>query len=126
MKDMTDDIFFADTYAIIEIIRGNPRYAGYADSVIITSPLNLMELYYHFLHDFDEDTAEKYFAVYSQFVMPVSDSAIKQGMHFKLSHKKEKLSYIDCVGYTLAATSGVKFLTGDREFKDLENVEFIK
>ena len=32
----------------------------------------------------------------------------------------------DCVGYVVAKRVGVKFLTGDREFKDMPNVEFVK
>lgn len=126
MKDMTEEIFFADTYAIIEIIRGNPNYSEYTDSVLVTSKLNLMELYYHLLHDFDKDTAERYFKVYSRFVMPISNNSIRNGMQFKLAHKKEKVSYVDCVGYALALELGIRFLTGDRKFEDKDNVEFVK
>lgn len=126
MKDMTEEIFFADTYAIIEIIRGNPNYSEYTDYVLVTSKLNLIELYYHLLHDFDKDTAEKYFRVYSKFVMPISNNSIRNGMQFKLAHKKEKASYVDCVGYALALELGIKFLTGDQKFEDKDNVEFVK
>jgi len=32
----------------------------------------------------------------------------------------------DSIGYILSIKIGVKFLTGDKEFEDLEKVEFVK
>ena len=32
----------------------------------------------------------------------------------------------DCIGYILAKNIGIKFLTGDKEFENLDNVEFVK
>ena len=40
--------------------------------------------------------------------------------------KGSSYSHVDCIGYILARKFNVKFLTGDREFKGLENVEFVK
>lgn len=127
MKDTTEvKIFLADTYALIELLGGNPNYKPYLGHILITSKFNLIELYYHFLHDYDKKIADKYLNLYSKFTIPVTYSSIKSGMEFKLKHKKEKLSYIDCVGYALALELGIKFLTGDEKFKDKPNVEFVK
>lgn len=125
MKVMTE-IFLADTYAIIEIIKGNKNYKKYLGINIITTRLNIIELYYHFLHDFDEEIADKYLRVYSKFLMPITNSTIKRAMKFKLKYKKEKLSYVDCIGYALALELGIKFLTGDQKFENKDNVEFVK
>ena len=39
--------FFADTYALVEFIEGNKNYLNYFfKNEIITTKLNLMELYY--------------------------------------------------------------------------------
>ena len=44
-----------------------------------------------------------------------------------LTNKKGKnLSLIDCLGYSCAKRLGIKFFTGDREFKYMENVEYVK
>ena len=51
---------------------------------------------------------------------------IKNAMKFRLANKKKKLSYADCIGYQLAKEHGLKFLTGDKEFENLPNVEFVK
>ena len=127
MRVMTDiKIFLADTYALIELLGGNLNYKLYLNHILITTKFNLIELYYHFLHDYDKETAGKYLNLYSKFVVPITYSCIKKGMEFKLKHKKEKVSYVDCIGYALALEFGIKFLTGDQKFKDKENVEFVK
>lgn len=125
MKD-TIEIFFADTYALIELIGGNPNYKPYLSHLLLTSQYNLIELYYHLLHDYGQEIADRYLALYSEFTVPISDAAIQQGMKFKLQYKKEKVSYVDCIGYALAQQLGVKFLTGDQKFRDKEKVEFVK
>ena len=45
---------------------------------------------------------------------------------FKIKNIKRSLSYADCIGYIIALRYGIKFLTGDKEFETLENVEFVK
>lgn len=127
MKAMTDiKIFLADTYALIELLGGNPNYRPYLNHILVTTKFNLIELYYHFLHDYDKGTADKYLYLYSKFVIPITYSCIKRGMEFKLKHRKEKVSYVDCIGHALALELGIKFLTGDEKFEDKDNVEFVK
>jgi len=38
----------------------------------------------------------------------------------------KKLSLIDALGYSCSCKQRIKFLTGDKEFMEMENVEFIK
>ncbi|MBI2664532.1 PIN domain-containing protein [Candidatus Woesearchaeota archaeon] len=127
MQDTTETkIFLADTYALIELLGGNPDYKPYLNHVLITTKFNLIELYYHFLKDYGKETADKYLSLYSKFVVPITNNSIRTGMEFKLKHKQEKLSYADCIGYALALEFGIKFLTGDEKFEIKENVEFVK
>lgn len=118
--------FFFDTYALIELIYGNPNYAKYKNSKIITSKMNLMELHYRILRIYGLEYAEKAYQKFLKFVVEIPDEVIKKSNQFKLIHKKQKLSYIDCVGYVLAKLHNVKFLTGDKEFRNFPNVEFVK
>jgi len=39
---------------------------------------------------------------------------------------KLNINYVDAIGYSISFDSGIKFLTGDNEFKNLPNVEFVK
>ena len=127
MKDTTEQSsYLADTYALIELIGGNQSYLKYLNSFIATTQFNIIELYYHLIQTYDKETANRYFALYSEFIVPISPSSIKFGMKFRLKYKKEKVSYVDCVGYALATELGIKFLTGDEKFRNKENVEFVK
>ena len=116
--------FFFDTYAFHELIVSNENYKPYSDVSIITTKLNLMELYYTLLLKYGREAAEKYFDEFISYTIEIDDDIFKKACEFKLSNKNKRLSYVDCIGYILAKSRNVKFLTGDKEFKYLENVEF--
>ena len=126
-KDMMSiKTFFCDTYALIEIIKGNKDYSVYTDFILITSELNLMELYYSLLRDYGELLAEKYFNEWEKSSVIISKQLIQKAMKLKHIHNKEKLSYVDCMGYIYAVENGIQFLTGDSKFKNKIGVEFVK
>jgi predicted nucleic acid-binding protein len=121
--------FFADTYAIVEFLKGSPEYLPYKDAVLVTTEFNLCEFAYAVLRDYP-DTAQE---ICSQ---------VRHGM--RLSHPGDrdylraarmrrlyarqgrKFSLIDCVGYSVAESLSIPFLTGDREFEGLPGVEYVK
>ncbi|MEW5760721.1 MAG: PIN domain-containing protein [Candidatus Thermoplasmatota archaeon] len=115
---------FFDTYALIEIAKGAENYKKYLKEEIVTTKLNLIEMYYAILRDFDEEKAKKHFYFYLPFVREIQDETIFEALKFRLIHRN--LSYADCIGYTMAKKIGTKFLTGDREFEKLENVEYVR
>ncbi len=119
---------FFDTYALFEIIEGNPNYQKqYTIGItIITTKLNLMELHYGLLAKYGKEEADRYYDRLLEFTVEITDEVIKTASEFRLTFKKRGLSYIDCIGYILAKSRGIKFLTGDRQFEDLEGVEFVK
>jgi len=47
-------------------------------------------------------------------------------MEFRVQNIKKDTSITDCISYFMAKNLGIKFLTGDKEFENLENVEFVK
>lgn len=118
--------YFLDTYAIIEMIKGNTNYSKYIDAECHTSILNLYELYFNLLKEFGTETASKYFNRYLMLKVDIAEEDIPLGSEFKLKHIKNNISYADALGYAIAARRGLKFLTGDKEFKNLPNVEFAK
>ena len=122
-------MFFADTFALVEFLEGNAKYVKYfKENQIIVCRLNLMELYYCTLAESSEILAEKYYNLFLQFCVEPCDSTIKQAMKLRLKLKKsgKNISYADALGYQVSIESQAKFLTGDREFKGLPNVEFVK
>lgn len=119
--------YFFDTYAFYEIIVGNPNYLPFTKDIkIVTTQLNLMELYYQLLSLYDRQTAVQFFKRYEEFVVPINNEIIIEAMDFRKINYKKNLSYIDCIGYIMAKKMKVLFLTGDRQFEGIENVEFVK
>jgi uncharacterized protein len=88
----------------------------------------MMGTYYAVLRDYGEAEAEKAYSATAKFLTDFYDDDIKEGMRKRLSLRKSRknLSYADALGYTVALRLKVKFLTGDKEFEDLENVEYVK
>ena len=115
-----------DTYAIIEIIKGNKNYDNYLDIEVVINTFILAELTYYLIKTLGLDKTSYYIDKYKKFVRSTDSEIIKQAMLFRYKHKKKKLSMTDCISYFMAKELGIKFLTGDKEFKNLENVEFVK
>ena len=120
------ETFFFDTYAFYEIYEGNENYKKYEGCGIVTTKLNLFEIYLTILRYYGENDAEKIFNNYYEFVKDFDEEIIKDAAKLKFKFSKRDLSMTDCIGYELAKQLGIKFLTGDEQFKDMENVEFIK
>ncbi|MEK6914921.1 MAG: PIN domain-containing protein [Nanoarchaeota archaeon] len=117
--------FFFDTYAIIEILRGNQDYKNYIDSEIIINNFTFAELCYNLIKKEQKDT-ERHLTDYSKYIVSVNSEWIKEAMKFRIKWKDRDVSIADCVGYIMAKELGIKFLTGDKEFEKLDNVEFVK
>ena len=118
--------YFADTYALIEIIKGNKNYLKYINKSLFTSIFNLYELYYCILREYNEIQAKQYFYYFKKNLIKYSDNSIFLASKFKLDKRKSDISYTDALGYSIASENNLKFLTGDKEFRDLNNVEFVK
>jgi predicted nucleic acid-binding protein len=125
---MIDLPYFLDTYAIIEFVNGNKKYVKYFKHNNITTKFCLMELYYKYLRDLGKKWAEKVYTKFLTFVVDFDDATIKEAMGFRLKMrmKGKKFSYTDAIGYIIARKMKVKFLTGDKEFRGLKNVKFVK
>ena len=122
---MNNKAFVFDTYAIIEIIQGNKNYGAYLDSKIIINDFIFAELCYNFFKD-KKLKANEILNKYSKYIAPLKPEWIEEAMEFRLKWKDRKVSMTDCIGYVMAKKLGIKFLTGDKEFEKLEEVEFVK
>ncbi len=119
-----EKIYFLDTYAMFEIILGNKKYAPYDSQNVLTTKLNLMELFYGLLRKFGEKIAIFFYEQFSEYTINYDDESIQEACKLKLTNNK--LSYVDCIGYVLAQKNKAKFLTGDKAFKNMDNVEYVK
>jgi len=122
----TEKEFFFDSYAFFEILEGNSNYEEYKKCKIVTTKLNIFELYIGLLKDLNEETAENYLNKYYSFVVDFDKEVLQEAAKLKNQLNKRNVSMTDCIGYILAKQLGIKFLTGDKEFENLDNVEFVK
>lgn len=121
--------YYYDSYAIIEYLDRNQKYKKYftEDSGILTS-LNLMEVSYSLQKHFGFKSTVEYLDPFLPRLVGFDLSDIDKTMKLRLelARKKKDISYADALGYYLAKKHKVRFLTGDRHFESLDNVEFIR
>lgn len=125
---MEDELtFFFDSYALIEIFEKNFNYKKYAKANVITSYLQVYEVYYSLIkNNYDYEEIKDFFSFLKNLCVELDFDWIPKAVEFRRKYKKRDLSYADCLGYVAARELKIKFLTGDKEFKNLPNVEFVK
>ena len=119
---MSEDYFF-DTYAIIELIKGNPNYEFVKENVIVTGAMNMAEVYYALLLENKENIVDSIIKKFNIETVDMTQQIAIEAAKLRYKNKKLFLSYIDCIGYILARENNLIFLTGDKEFERMENVE---
>ena len=115
-----------DTYALMEISQDNPYFNIYLDSNFVITDITLAEFYGVILRKYDEITADYWFKILEQYAVSVDKLILKEAVKFRHEHKKSDISFFDAVGYIFSIENGYVFVTGDKEFKGLKNVEFKK
>ena len=117
--------YFYDSYAVIEYFKGNQKYAKYFEQNDgVLTHMNLMEIHHSILRQFSEKDADDVAKTFGQFISIPSLEEIIMASKFRLQNKD--VSFVDAIGYICAKNNGIKFLTGDKEFEKLPNVEFVK
>lgn len=123
---MKENGFFLDSYAIIEILKSNSDYARFSEVPLVSSRINLVEVAYHLLESFPKPEAEEIISSMKFSVLEIEEKQVIRIAVFRKQNTKKKMSYSDCIGYVLAKENGLKFVTGDKEFEKMPNVEFVK
>ncbi|MBI2574270.1 PIN domain-containing protein [Candidatus Woesearchaeota archaeon] len=116
---------FLDTYAIIEILEGNPRYQKFVGRDFVITKLNAIELHRHSLKNAGEVKAQSDLEMVWGSIADFGREVIADANKFRQRHKEKNLSIADCIGYVFAMKNRLAFITGDREFKGLAGVEFL-
>ena len=115
-----------DTYALVEIANGNARFAPLITEEVMITDLTMAEFYGNLYKRFNQQTAEYWHKKLIFFCKSVPREILFKAVKFRIDHKKQNFSFFDCVGYCFARTHNVLFVTGDKEFQNLEGVEFVK
>lgn len=117
-------IYFFDTYALFEIIKGNEKYSDYAAIGGVTTLFNIAEFNYNLKKERNKQEADEITSKFKSKTIKVLWEDILNAMDLK--SKIKYLSIPDAIGYTVAKRLDIKFLTGDDDFEKMENVEFVK
>ena len=126
MKNFTmTETFLYDTYALIELLNKNPNYEKYSTKEIVINGFIFAEICYQLIKDNVKNLHEYLNEIEPAIINP-SPKMIIEAMKFRYENKKKKMSTTDCISYIMAKELEIKFLTGDKEFEHLENVEFVK
>ena len=118
--------YFFDTYAIIELIGGSSSYKKFEEFRIVTSVLNIGEIYAIFLRNDGKGRADKWFEDCSFDLLEFTPDDIVKATYFRYINRQKNISITDSVGYVLSLKHKLEFLTGDRQFQNMPNVEFVK
>ena len=88
--------------------------------------MNLYELYYSLIKEDEDKLAEEFFSRLIGSCIKIIPEDIKAAAKFRLKNTRNDISFIDSLGYTISLRIGLKFLTGDEQFKNLNNTKFVK
>ena len=117
--------YFFDTYTLLEIALQNKNFEKYVDADAITLRTNLAELYFLLLKKFNQQTADFFLRQFQSCAVDFPPDIIAPAMLFRHTQKKH-FSYIDCLGYAYALLNNCIFVTGDRAFQKMKNVEIVR
>ncbi len=120
--------FFYDSYAVLAYLSDHPKYRNYfEENDGVLTKLNLLEIYYRMLEVHGAKSASSVVKTFSKYVVDFGVQEIEGAMKLRLKLKKSgfDVSYADALGYYIALKSNMMFLTGDKWFKRLKNVEFV-
>ena len=118
-------MFCLDTYALAEIGEGNPKFLEFLNKDFVITDLTMAEYYSILYKDHKEDKAVNWHGRLSAFCKPVSREIIIKALKYRIDNKKEDLSIFDAIGYIFSLENNLKFVTGDKAFKNKESVLFI-
>jgi hypothetical protein len=111
------------TGALMEIIRGNPKYAQLINTPFYITDYTLAEFYIGVMNETDEEKARYWYKKLLFYTKQASiDLIIKALKYVKTANAKEFAS----ISYIFARENNYQFVTGDKEFEKLPGVMFIK
>lgn len=115
---------------MLAYISGEKNFARYFTEQYsgALTKLNLMEIYYRAAKLHGHPAAKQIIDRFSKYLVDfdIDDIAGAMRLREELMKKRMDVSYVDALGYYLAKKMQMPFLTGDRYFRELDGVRFVK
>lgn len=115
-----------DSYALVEICDGNPNFMPLLKEKTAITDLTMTEFYANLYKKYGTPTADYWHRKLNSLCRFVSREILIKAVKYRIDNNKQKLSFFDCVGYVYACENKMVFVTGDKEFKEKPNVEFMQ
>ncbi len=115
-----------DTYALIEISLGNPKFSELMKEDFVITDLTMAEFYIALRKKHNEQTAQYWHRKLAAFCKPVTRQTIINALVLREDNKKDDISVFDAIGYEYAKENRHFFVTGDKAFKGKESVLFLQ
>ncbi len=119
-------MLYLDTYALMEIYRGNESYLSLLENSYIVCELTLCEYYAVLFREEGEKVAQAWYDKFIPFVQPTPLSVLRDGIMYRMENKVLNLSLFDAIGYQHALSKHGAFVTGDKSFEKLPHVKYVK
>lgn len=115
-----------DTYALIEIIKENPKFAHYLNVDFVVADTTLAEFYWILLREYGAEAAEYWYRKLEQYTVAAELTLLIEAMAFRFEHRKQIFHSSTLQVTSLRLKHGYPLVTGDKEFENFEGVEFRK
>lgn len=117
---------FLDTFVLIEFLRGNEAAQPYFEGPVATTVLNLCELrYWGLVHESVEAT-RGLCSLLTPALLPIPVEVVEPAMIWRHQMRKKRgFSYIDTIGYWVARSHGLPFVTAS-EFDGVPGVMILE
>ena len=115
-----------DAYALVEIAQANPAFTQLLNSDFVITEPTLAEFYGVLYRKAGKEHATYWLVRLEPWARSVPLSIMVKAAEFKVHNARRNVSFFDCAGYLYAQENGMRFVTGDKEFKDKDGVLFIK
>ena len=119
-------MYCLDTYALVEIGEGNPRFSFLLNEDYVIADIALAEFYGVLLRGKGLAVADAWKQRYEPYCVALSFSSLIEAVKFRFANKHLGLSFFDAVGYAFSQENGYTFVTGDQAFKGMKGVKFVK
>ncbi|MEK6861695.1 MAG: PIN domain-containing protein [Nanoarchaeota archaeon] len=118
-------MYCLDTYALIEIAEGNPKFSFLIKEEVIVQNTTLAEFYWVLIRDKGKEDADFWSERLLHFSVDIPVEIMLKAQKFRHTNKKQDISFFDSVGYIFAQENNHIFVTGDKEFKNFKGVKYI-
>ena len=118
--------YLFDTYAILEILADNKSYTKYLECGMVINDFIFSETAYKLLQEMPRELAIEALNDLAEATVRPTPAIMIEAMELRKRWKARSVSMTDCISYIMARQMGIRFLTGDKQFKGEANVEFVQ